>query len=593
MKKTQYQNMKTIKLIISLVLLILLGSCQKFSNLNPNVPGQNSVIPPSMLLNRVENEMFLGPGQVDGSALQPGTVSEEPFSMTIQHNEQYFVSNDPYYGGSNSYGWSNTAQTYNMIKNVIQMENAAALITKSRTNAYAVMGKFYRAYCLIWLSERVGDIPMIGICQGVSNLTPAYSTQHDVYKACLALLDTANMMLNNQSALNLSLLPFTGDIFGFTGASGLTHWQKVINAYKLRVLISLSKKIGTTYDAGDLNITARLDSLINGTNYPLLGGESDNLIFTYNSAYNPYLANPGSTMGKYNNRQPMSTTLMNLLTVNMDPRTFIFSTPAKFQIDSLKKSVGDFTAYQGASIDSTYGALYNHSAIGGWGQYSYPNYARYYTSSATGPTTGDEAKGSILIGYPEQCFNIAEAINQLWVNGSASTWYMKGINASLSYFGVTQGGTMQVYDEGGLNYIVSGTKLTTAQSTITLNVDTFLTLVALSANQATAYSQILNQKYIAFWQNSGWTAFNNWRRTSTLNSSPKVSAGGYPSTFTSTDPLNILDAQGKIPRRWQYPLSEAQNNTANWQAACSAQFGGADDLFQDVWINLPGSATPK
>jgi hypothetical protein len=288
----------------------------------------------------------------------------------------------------------------------------------------------------------------------------------------------------------------------------------------------------------------------------------------------------------------MCNTIMNLLTANQDPRTFVYATPAKFQIENNGLLVSNFAAYNGLNIDSSYSSL-----VGNSNNCSYSNYSRYYTiTTGAGPATGDESKGSIVIGYPEQCFNLAEAYNQVWIAGGsamASKYYNDGIMASLSYFGVAQGGTINILDEGGVAYVVNKTPLTTAQSTVTFNVTAFLANVALSANTDTAYSQILNQKYVAFWNNSGWEAFYNWRRTSSLNASPTVSAGGYPTTFTSTDPLGVFNGTQKIPRRWQYPTSEATYNTANWQAAINAQYGGKDDLFQDVWINQPASATPK
>jgi hypothetical protein len=76
---------------------------------------------------------------------------------------------------------------------------------------------------------------------GVSGIeTPTYNLQHDVYQNCLALLDTANTLM---AALVASptggpSATVTGDIYGLT----YLQWQKVINTYKLRVLISLSRR---------------------------------------------------------------------------------------------------------------------------------------------------------------------------------------------------------------------------------------------------------------------------------------------------------------------------------------------------------------
>jgi hypothetical protein len=94
--------------------------------------------------------------------------------------------------------------------------------------------------------------------------------------------------------------------------------------------------------------------------------------------------------------------------------------------------------------------------------------------------------------------------------------------------------------------------------------------VAYKGNDAAGLEQILNQKYIAFFQNSGWEAFYNWRRT------------GLPKTFISTG--SGINATGKIPRRWQYSVDEQTYNTENYKAAIMAQFGGTDDLNKDLWL---------
>jgi hypothetical protein len=160
------------------------------------------------------------------------------------------------------------------------------------------------------------------------------------------------------------------------------------------------------------------------------------------------------------------------------------------------------------------------------------------------------------------CFNIAEGINLGWTTGTASTYYMNGINASMKYFGVIDGDTLPSYDVTGSTYL----------GKVTFQLNNFLASpkIVLSSDKPTALGQILNQKYIAFWMNSGWEAFYNWRRT------------GYPTTFVSTSAL--MNPTGKVPRRWQYPTGEANYNTVNYTAAIKSQFGGTDDLFQDLWI---------
>ena len=80
---------------------------------------------------------------------------------------------------------------------------------------------------------------------------------------------------------------------------------------------------------------------------------------------------------------------------------------------------------------------------------------------------------------------------------------------------------------------------------------------------------ILIQKYLAYFNNSGWESFYNIRRT------------GVP--VLSVGPGN--GNNNMIPTRWQYPQAEYQYNQANVKAAIQQQFAGADDRNGVLWIN--------
>ncbi len=81
-------------------------------------------------------------------------------------------------------------------------------------------------------------------------------------------------------------------------------------------------------------------------------------------------------------------------------------------------------------------------------------------------------------------------------------------------------------------------------------------------------NKILLQKYIAFFQNSGWEAYYNFRRTGVPAFSGGVGIGN----------------NGIVPVRWTYPTSEQNNNAVNWKAAVDRQFAGADNLDGKIWI---------
>jgi hypothetical protein len=81
--------------------------------------------------------------------------------------------------------------------------------------------------------------------------------------------------------------------------------------------------------------------------------------------------------------------------------------------------------------------------------------------------------------------------------------------------------------------------------------------------------QIIAQKYLAFFQNSGLEGYFNWRRT------------GFP-TFSDNGPGT--GNSGAIPKRYQYPNGERTNNTVNLQNALNSQYGGKDDINAEMWL---------
>ena len=526
------------------MIAIIGTSCQKGDLLsNPNAASSSSTVPASLLLNHITYVMFAGGGVVDG---QQGAVYEVPWDLPFIWS-QYNVSNYAYYRGNNFYNWSSSATNYDMLKYTILMEQQATTQYGTTPNSYVALAKFFRAYSSIWYSQRVGDIPM-SQAGNPSNLTPKYDTQHDVYKASLALLDTANTLLANLGTLNANTV-VAGDIFGLTNL----QWRKVINAYKLRVLISLSKR---ATDNADLNIPTQFANIYNNpTQYPLLGSNSDNLKFTFNVAYNSYSIWARGN-GPYNNYSNICQTFLNITTSTKDPRTFIAATPAPAQITG-GKTVGDFTAYVGADINQSLSILFNNGSTLATSTYSYANYNRYYAGSPAGATAS--AEPYIIIGYPEMCFNIAEAMNRGWISGTTATWYNNGIMASMAVYGLTQGQTYTVADGAGKTL-----------GTVTIDINTFMNNVTYAGDNATGLTQILTQKYVAFWQNSGWESFYNWRRTGV----PAFSQGG----------VGIGTPTNNIPLRWQYPGSEASYNNANYKAAVQSQYGGTDDLNAKMWL---------
>ena len=537
MYKSNYMKIKLRNIILGLVALSFgIAGCQKGDLLsNPNVAAESSTIPSSLILNHITANLM---------------KEEDPIVSNVWKWNQNTVSNYTYYYGTNAYNWSTTSTTYDNIKYCIKMEEQAYNQYKNKTNVYFALSKFFKAYSYIWLTQRVGDIPM-SQSNDINNLTPKYDSQHDVYKQSLALLDSANLQIASliSSANANTKVDASGDVFGLTYA----QWQKAINTYRLRVLISLSKRAD---DNADLNIKSQFAAIINNpTQYPIMTSNTDNVKYIYNSAYNQY---PPHRYGyaQYNNCINISKTWINATVPNKDPRVLALLSPGVLSIDA-NNPVGSFSNYVGQEQDSAISSMKftftNNTPLAGL------SYNRYMTPTNIGGTLSE---AYILLGYSEMCFNIAEAANRGWVTTqSAATWYSKGVQASLDWYGIKQGGTITI----GNN---DGTK--PSLGTATYDVNTFLTNIAYAGDNASGLTQILNQKYVSFFLNSGFESYYQWRRTGV----PSFKQGG---TGIGTPTFNI-------PLRWQYPVDETNYNTVNNKAALSSQYGGTDDLNAKMWL---------
>lgn len=508
---------KLLKYLPLVTFLLVLAGCQDFDEIERN-PNQATSVPPSLVLTGVMNDML-----------------EEPWSLEHRWN-QFWCCNYNYYG-TNEYSWTNASLKFQTLKNVIKMEEEAITAGAEANNPYAALGKFFRAYFYVRMTQQVGDLPLTEALIGLDNTAPLYDTQKDIYKQVFVWLEDANadmaqLIANNEDS-------FSGDFYFF---NDLEKWQKVVNAFYLRVLISLSKK-----DAdAELDIQTKFANILNNPDeYPLLESLDDNLQVFYNGTTSLYPTNPGSRgfdKGRYN----MAQTFVEGLTDLNDPRVFVACNPAKAKLDD-GVSYDDFAAYVGANSGES---LDDMTFKAGNGEYSYANQLRYYGTFA-GP------EPALLVGYAEQNFNIAEGINRGWTTGDAEEFYVEGITASMKFYGITDGASIIVRDQED-----------EVLGSVTASVTNYLAQpdVAYAGDNATGLNQILTQKYLAFFQNSGLEAFYNQRRT------------GVPAFLSGVGTGN----GGVIPKRWLYPSAEETTNADNLSDALMRQFGSTDDSKNGV-----------
>lgn len=525
--------MKYIKfpLLLALAAVVLATGCSKkfeqySQNANQPTPGK---VPPGIILRAL----------LDSIIVQPGGDADKQC--------QFICSNYVYYG-LNEY-WTGSAKLdYGHLTNVLAMESEASRLAGSNNNPYHAMGLFLRAFFFVDMSEKVGDLPMTQALQGLDNTTPKYDTQKDIFKQSLLWLDSANTLL--AGFITNGFTEFSGDFYyaDRLGAKpALIEWQKVVNSYKLRLLIELSKRAS---DNADLNISQQFATIFNNpAQYPIFTSNNDNLQFVYNSTYNYYpdnITNLGNNQLRLNLAATLETTLGQL----HDLRAMVLGEPARglgYSDTSYQSFVGAPSGMDLSTMSALIGSGLKDSKL------SLYNRNHFYSGYTGQPT--------YILSYPEVCFCIAEAINRGWVTGDAGQWYRNGVTANFAFYGIVDGPNTVTLQA------VSGDEVTWP---ITFKFDDYFNQPAVqyAGNNATGLAQILLQKYLAYARNSGYQAYYQWRRT------------GIPVFDAGTGTGN----GGVIPRRWQYPTNEAASNAINLKAALQSQYGGNDDINQNIWL---------
>jgi hypothetical protein len=154
--------------------------------------------------------------------------------------------------------------------------------------------------------------------------------------------------------------------------------------------------------------------------------------------------------------------------------------------------------------------------------------------SQIGLAVSNQSSPTVWTSYAQTLFTQAEAAHLGWISGgdgAAADFYNQGVTASLTQNGVSS-----------------------------TDASAYLNQASVKFSASTALNQILLQKWIAGFLGDGWESWAEYRRT------------GLPKLL---DPVpGSLSPGQNVPRRQQYPQTEANQNKANYSAVIARQ--GAD-----------------
>lgn len=398
--------------------------------------------------------------------------------------------------------------------------------------SYIGLFKFLKAFKLYNLTMKMGDIPYLEALQGEEGIKkPKYDSQKEVFLQILNDLSEAYTHFEN--AGNTS---FGGDLI-YNGDN--SKWQKMVSAFQMRVLLSLSKKESDT----DLNIKQRFKTVANQKNFE---SNSDNFQIVFKNQAGmvfPF----HSTMSKHSDYVLMSSVLIDSLKINEDYRMFYYAAPSRFQVTTGGLSPDDWDAFIGVDITLPFNEMGVISS-----EYKCSRLNRRYIDR-------EEGEPFAKMRYSDINFSLAEAALREWIDGDANKYYLKGIEADMKF--------KQTYMIDDVNYHY-GRVITDDY------IEEFLSKpkIQLSGNFEEKLNKIITQKYLSnFFQVYELEAWMDYRRT------------GYPE-FPINPNTNMNPETDKIPVRFMYPSTESNYNSDNLSEAVQRQFNGNDEVNQLMWV---------
>ncbi|MCR8556701.1 SusD/RagB family nutrient-binding outer membrane lipoprotein [Mucilaginibacter sp. BJC16-A38] len=521
----------TKRMIIPMLILLILGSCKKFGDVNTD-PTKSSNLDPA-------NQLALVQLRFSGEL----TINERTtIIMTMPLVQQIggayynrygfeYIKNKQYMSELWELGYPN-----DVLNITDAVDRTASDATKSNLNAIC---RIMKVYIFSRITDLYGDVPysQAGKAYTTGVVRPAFDTQKDIYDNFFTELTAAVAKLDATKDAVPKDIYYQGNI---------AAWKKFANSLRLRLAMRLSKidpekaktEVMAAYAAG---VFTSNDDICKTQHADIQNSYSDIRGNGVSVAINQY---------PDDGRPRVCNTLIDEMKGTNDPRLQYIA--RDYWVNPDKPS---------ERIDVTDGVKAQIGLIGvGPGKYNYDDYLGSINVDVAGhgtvsvPNNGQKAQLAdflitndapyLHLTYAEVEFLLAEA-TQRWglsLGADAATHYHNGMAAACQQLALFKNGPV----------------ITDAQ------IQQFKTDNPLAPGKEL---QMIDTQLWAALLLNGPEAYAEWRRTGFPVLVPAVTA---ESTSTTT------------PRRFEYPLTETEQNSANIAKAITA-LGGTDDWNARVW----------
>jgi len=530
-RTTKMKNTLNKYFLVALLLPLLLFSCKKFGDVNVDPTKSSNLNPVNQLV--YTQLRFAGDVTVNErtSIIMTMPLIQQIGGAYYNRYGNTYIKNKQYMSELWEIGYPNDVLN---IADAVERTKTDPL--KTNLNA---MCRIMKVYIFARMTDLYGDIPYseAGKAYATGIVHPKFDAQKDIYDDFFKELKEAGNSLNTSKDAVAQELFYHGDV---------NKWKKFANSLRLRLAMRLVK----------INPEKAKAEVQDAYNSGLFVDNSDICKVDYNNITNGYteIRGNGVSVGinQYvdDGRPRVCNTLINEMKQTNDPRLQYIARAYWTNPDRLsdRLDVTDQVKAQVGLLGVDPGR-YNYDNFLGAINIDYPG-----RGTISVPNGGQKAQlADFLVRsdapffhltYAEVEFLLAEAVVRWGLNlgGDAKTHYEKGLEAACKQLALFPNGPVlnstQIQNFKQDNQLAPGKELQT----------------------------IDNQIWVALLMN-GPEAYANWRRT------------GYPAL---TPAVTAESTTTTIPRRFEYPLSEREQNAGNIEKALTA-LGGKDDWTGRVW----------
>lgn len=502
--------------VLLLALVCFASACTEgFDNLN--------VSPTAVQQDRVDENLLFTRSLVYGALRY--TEFQRAQQLYANHYVQYYsVAVDYFQTGryisrndwSTAY-WNAAYSDFGMqAHQVIEITSA----NPDKVNKTAI-ARIWKVFIMHRLTDFFGDIPYSEAFTG--DITPAYDTQEQIYVAMLEELAAAVESFDQSKTLGFG----SADVI-YGGNIG--KWIAFANSLRLRLAMRVSEVAPTLAEE---HVRAVI------SDGRLIADVRDGAIMPYGRDFGNATENlqPMAILRSFNEYR-VSTTLLQILQGNQDPRLALYVEP----IES-----GEYAGLQNGL---------NPEEINDIDRDDYSKES-LLISNQYAPT--------ILLSHAEVELLLAEASVRGWNAGDAKTHYENGVRSSIQFW-------LNVRDNL-LGRVSESEAAALPQIELSSEaISNYLAQPAIAFNNASAIEQIITQKWLAN-ISQGFESWAEYRRTGFPRLNPIPNTDGLSETGSSLPPSRV-----------RYPIEEETLNRANYEAAVARQ--GADQMTTKLWWDV-------